>query len=333
MRSSPLLPSWTMAKLSGDYVFRLLQSMPESEKDKFASLRAPRLTPPMVLHRPPLQHRPQPYRPTKRSQLRRPRSRRCHLLPDLLSLPTRCLRKIMVQLQGLQPQQAPAGLLPRRPLQQPRRLVPKREQCHRSSRHQDPRPITPPLLRRLQLLLQHRRDFQPRPLLWRPRVQWTLLRRPSLLRQQPSPRPTHPHLCLTRQAPGHLRVPHARPLLRRKTPLPRPRVPAATRRVCSRFGNAHCQATFADRSSTYHGTHLCRDCKRAQGREQAAQQVEQEYQRSQAASTPASWPTSQGSSSWGNSWYGQGWDDPHWEDNSWDGPAWQQDSGWNHSWN
>ena len=38
MRNSPLLPSWTMAKLSGDYVFRLLQSMPESERDKFASL-------------------------------------------------------------------------------------------------------------------------------------------------------------------------------------------------------------------------------------------------------------------------------------------------------
>ena len=45
MRNSPLLPSWTMAKLFGDYVFRLLQSMPESERDKFASLLSASRTP------------------------------------------------------------------------------------------------------------------------------------------------------------------------------------------------------------------------------------------------------------------------------------------------
>ncbi|CAE7294548.1 unnamed protein product, partial [Symbiodinium necroappetens] len=61
----------------------------------------------------------------------------------------------------------------------------------------------------------------------------------------------------------------------------------ACRKVCSRCGNAHCQATFADRSSTYHGTHLCRDCKRAQGREQAAQQVEQVLESAQPSACGA----------------------------------------------
>ena len=37
-------------------------------------------------------------------------------------------------------------------------------------------------------------------------------------------------------------------------------------------------------------THLCRDCKPAQGREQAAQQVEQERWRSQGGSASSAWP-------------------------------------------
>ncbi|OLQ05167.1 hypothetical protein AK812_SmicGene11647 [Symbiodinium microadriaticum] len=38
MRSHNILPTWIMAKLSGDYVYHLVQSMPDSEKEKFAEL-------------------------------------------------------------------------------------------------------------------------------------------------------------------------------------------------------------------------------------------------------------------------------------------------------
>ena len=63
----------------------------------------------------------------------------------------------------------------------------------------------------------------------------------------------------------------------------------ACRKICCRCQYEHCQATFADRSATYHATHLCRDCKHQQGHQQAEQQVEQERQRDQAS---APWPAS-----------------------------------------
>ena len=44
----------------------------------------------------------------------------------------------------------------------------------------------------------------------------------------------------------------------------------ACRKPCSACNNAHCRATVADGSNTYHQHTSCRDCKRQKGREDAA---------------------------------------------------------------
>ena len=75
----------------------------------------------------------------------------------------------------------------------------------------------------------------------------------------------------------------------------------ACRRTCESCGHGFCQATFSDRTASFHPKHRCRDCKRAEGR--ASQHV------------PA----------YGNdSWEQGGWHDQ---------PAWSWDEQWGESWN
>ena len=81
----------------------------------------------------------------------------------------------------------------------------------------------------------------------------------------------------------------------------------ACRRKCGACENAFCQATFPDRSNSFHTLHRCRDCKRAEGRARVAQQA--------PASSEENWQHS--------SW--------EWNSNAWT-PAWGSQDGWQEGW-
>ena len=81
----------------------------------------------------------------------------------------------------------------------------------------------------------------------------------------------------------------------------------ACRRKCGACENAFCQATFPDRSNSFHTLHRCRDCKRAEGRARIAQQA--------PASSEENWQHS--------SW--------EWNSNAWT-PAWGSQGGWQEGW-
>ena len=81
----------------------------------------------------------------------------------------------------------------------------------------------------------------------------------------------------------------------------------ACRRKCGVCENAFCQATFPDRSNSFHTLHRCRDCKRAEGRARLAQQA--------PASSEDNWQHS--------SW--------EWNSSAWI-PAWGSQGGWQEGW-
>ena len=85
----------------------------------------------------------------------------------------------------------------------------------------------------------------------------------------------------------------------------------ACRKKCGSCENAFCQATFPDRSNSFHTLHRCRDCKRAEGRNRAAQPA--------PASTEDSWQHS----NW--EWNSE------WNSNVWT-PAWGSQDGWQEGW-
>ena len=85
----------------------------------------------------------------------------------------------------------------------------------------------------------------------------------------------------------------------------------ACRKKCGSCENAFCQATFPDRSNSFHTLHRCRDCKRAEGRNRANQPA------------PASSEEGWNHSNW--EWNSE------WNSNAWT-PAWGSQDGWQEGW-
>ena len=86
----------------------------------------------------------------------------------------------------------------------------------------------------------------------------------------------------------------------------------ACRKKCGSCENAFCQATFPDRSNSFHTVHRCRDCKRAEGRNRANQPA------------PAS--------SSDEGWHHSNWEwNSEWNSNAWT-PAWRSQDGWQEGW-
>ena len=85
----------------------------------------------------------------------------------------------------------------------------------------------------------------------------------------------------------------------------------ACRKKCGSCENAFCQATFPDRSNSFHTVHRCRDCKRAEGRNRANQ--------------PAPASSDEG-------WHHSNWEwNSEWNSNAWT-PAWGSHEGWQEGW-
>ena len=85
----------------------------------------------------------------------------------------------------------------------------------------------------------------------------------------------------------------------------------ACRKKCGSCENAFCQATFPDRSNSFHTVHRCRDCKRAEGRNRANQ--------------PAPASSDEG-------WHQSNWEwNSEWNSNAWT-PAWGSQDGWQDGW-
>jgi len=83
----------------------------------------------------------------------------------------------------------------------------------------------------------------------------------------------------------------------------------ACRKICEQCGNGFCQATFSDRTASFHPRHRCRDCKRAEGR--SAQQTPaystETWEHGGWQEQPAwSWEEQ-----WGGSW-NEGWNEGQW---------------------
>ena len=89
----------------------------------------------------------------------------------------------------------------------------------------------------------------------------------------------------------------------------------ACRKKCGSCENAFCQATFPDRSNSFHTVHRCRDCKRAEGRNRATQPA--------PASSDEGWHHSNWE--WNTEWHSNAWT-PAWGSNE----GWQE--GWHHGW-
>ena len=195
--------------------------------------------------------------------------------------------------------------VPRAPLPSPLvRPLPK-PRCRRSNHLQS--------LRAHPLLTQHRRAHlhpttKPRLLRWFP---MTLLRAPLH-------HPLHKVLLVSRNVLPHLL----------QMPPLRSRVGSvindgagnpslclvqlwACRKKCGSCENAFCQATFPDRSNSFHTLHRCRDCKRAEGRNRANQ--------------PAPASADEG-------WHQSNWEwNSEWNSNAWT-PAWGSQDGWQDGW-
>ena len=89
----------------------------------------------------------------------------------------------------------------------------------------------------------------------------------------------------------------------------------ACRKKCGSCENAFCQATFPDRSNSFHTVHRCRDCKRAEGRNRANQPA--------PASSDEGWH--QSNWEWSSDWSSSAWT-PAWGSHE----GWQE--GWHHGW-
>ena len=85
----------------------------------------------------------------------------------------------------------------------------------------------------------------------------------------------------------------------------------ACRKKCGSCENAFCQATFPDRSNSFHTVHRCRDCKRAEGRNRANQPA--------PASSDEGWH--QSNWEWNSDWSSGAWT-----------PAWGSQEGWQEGW-
>ncbi|CAE7366635.1 unnamed protein product [Symbiodinium sp. CCMP2592] len=72
----------------------------------------------------------------------------------------------------------------------------------------------------------------------------------------------------------------------------------ACRRQCSQCAQGHCQATFSDRSNSFHVNHLCRDCKRARGRERQEATSQWNHGQDEWGQSQTAWEDSPAWSSW-----------------------------------
>ncbi|CAE7036464.1 unnamed protein product [Symbiodinium sp. CCMP2592] len=72
----------------------------------------------------------------------------------------------------------------------------------------------------------------------------------------------------------------------------------ACRRQCSQCAQGHCQATFSDRSNSFHVNHLCRDCKRARGRERQEATSQWNHGQDEWGQSQTAWEESPAWSSW-----------------------------------
>ncbi|CAE7349677.1 unnamed protein product [Symbiodinium sp. CCMP2592] len=79
----------------------------------------------------------------------------------------------------------------------------------------------------------------------------------------------------------------------------------ACRRQCSQCAQGHCQATFSDRSNSFHVNHLCRDCKRSRGRERQEATSQWNHGQDEWGQSQTAWEDSPAWSSW--NWSGRAW--------------------------